>query len=418
LTFLSAPFFALGAGLNHLYVARANERPSDEYRNVVRATAVGVAGLIALAFIVQFKTMSRLWVVILVVAVAGCWVLERHVARKVFARLRREGRLRRRIIIVGTDAHAIALLNTYERNPDLGYEVVGFVGPDNAAARGSTRVLGGIDSLPELVHEAGASGVVMSLSSVSPHDVNKITRQLTAQRIHVVLSTLLEDIDTTRLRPQTFDRHTMIYVEPRIHAGWRAVAKRAFDIVMASAILVVSLPVVIFAVVGIKLTSRGPVLFRQVRVGKDGVPFEVLKFRTMVENAEELKSTLESANEMDGPLFKIERDPRVTPIGRFLRKFSIDEIPQLWCVLSGTMSLVGPRPALPSEVEAWDADVHERLRVPPGLTGMWQVSGRSESTFEHYKRMDLYYVHNWSLLHDVRICVKTVGVVLSGRGAS
>ena len=144
----------------------------------------------------------------------------------------------------------------------------------------------------------------------------------------------------------------------------------------------------------------------------------MLKFRTMGVDAEARKAALESQNEADGPLFKIENDPRVTRVGRVLRKLSIDELPQLMCVLVGTMSMVGPRPALPNEVERWDDVTRDRLRVLPGLTGMWQVSGRSNSSFEMYKRMDLYYVDNWSLLHDVRICARTVLVVLAGSGAS
>jgi len=175
---------------------------------------------------------------------------------------------------------------------------------------------------------------------------------------------------------------------------------------------------VIVAMVAIKLDTRGPVFFRQVRVGRDGVPFIVLKLRTMVVDAEVRRNELLELNEVDGPLFKISHDPRVTRVGRVLRKLSIDELPQLVCVLQGTMSMVGPRPALPSEVVQWDASLHERLRVLPGLTGLWQVSGRSESTFDQYRRLDLYYVDNWSLGHDLRICVRTFGVVLSGRGAA
>ena len=142
------------------------------------------------------------------------------------------------------------------------------------------------------------------------------------------------------------------------------------------------------------------------------------KLRTMVVDAEAQKAGLLDRNEMDGPLFKIADDPRITPVGRVLRKLSIDELPQLFCVVRGSMSMVGPRPALPDEAALWDEQVHERLRVRPGITGMWQVSGRSSTSFEDYKRLDLYYVDNWSLTHDIRICAKTVGVVLSGRGAA
>ena len=182
--------------------------------------------------------------------------------------------------------------------------------------------------------------------------------------------------------------------------------------------MIMTLPVQLVTAIAIAATSRGPVFFRQIRVGQDGQLFEVLKFRTMFRDAEERKAELMKHNEADGPLFKMKNDPRITPVGRILRKLSFDELPRLFCVLIGSMSMVGPRPALPDEVEQWDDDVRERLRVPPGLTGMWQVSGRSDSSFETYKRMDLYYVDNWSLLHDVKICARTVGVVLTGSGAS
>ena len=167
----------------------------------------------------------------------------------------------------------------------------------------------------------------------------------------------------------------------------------------------------------IKQGSEGPVIFKQSRVGKDGVPFEVLKFRTMVVNAEELVNDLVEENEGAGPLFKMKDDPRVTRIGGFLRKTSFDEFPQLWNVLRGEMSLVGPRPALAVEMAEWDNDLYGRLRVRPGITGMWQVSGRSETSFEEYTRLDLYYVDNWSLVVDLAILAKTIPAVLKSDGA-
>ncbi len=196
------------------------------------------------------------------------------------------------------------------------------------------------------------------------------------------------------------------------------VAKRAFDVVTAALILVLSSPLLLAAAIAIKLEDGGPILFRQERVGRGGRSFTLTKLRTMVVNADEMKADLLDQSEVDGPLFKMTNDPRITRSGRLLRKLSIDELPQLVAVLRGTMSMVGPRPALPDEVAQWDGELRDRLRVLPGLTGMWQVSGRSDTSFEQYRRLDLYYVDNWSLGHDLRICAKTVGVVLTGRGAS
>ena len=169
--------------------------------------------------------------------------------------------------------------------------------------------------------------------------------------------------------------------------------------------------------IAIRLDSKGSIFFSQVRVGRDARPFRVLKLRTMVVDAEQQLATLLDKNEADGPLFKIKHDPRITRVGRILRKTSIDELPQLWNVVRGDMSLVGPRPALPHETEAWDSLLIQRLRVKPGITGMWQVQGRSNASFDDYTRLDLYYVDNWSLLIDLAILSKTIPVVLAQRGA-
>jgi exopolysaccharide biosynthesis polyprenyl glycosylphosphotransferase len=209
----------------------------------------------------------------------------------------------------------------------------------------------------------------------------------------------------------------LIYVEQIQRGGWRAVAKRVFDITVAVAALVLTAPITLVAAVAIKRSSSGPVIFAQERVGRDGETFRVFKFRTMVVDAEERLAELRAQNEADGPLFKMKQDPRVTKVGAFLRRLSIDEIPQFINVLRGEMSVVGPRPALPAEVAGWTEDVHDRLRVLPGITGMWQVSGRADTTFDEYKRLDLYYVDNWSLAHDARIVCKTFAAVLAQRGA-
>ncbi|MET0910261.1 MAG: sugar transferase [Ilumatobacteraceae bacterium] len=415
---VTLPCFALGAGVNRLYQARANERQNDEVWNIVKTVGVGIAGLLTVAFALQYKDLSRLWVFLLAGSMTTMLVIERSIARNIFEKLRAERAISRRIVIVGTDPHAIGLLHTYERNPRLGYEVVGFVGDDPIGRRGGVEVLGPISDLKRVLHDTQAIGAVVSLASVGSEEVNRVTRQLTEDGYHIALSSSLQDIDITRLRPQQLDGRIMIYVERVLRGGWRAVAKRAFDVAIASVLLVLTSPVLLAAIVAVRIDSPGPVFFHQIRVGKNGEHFRIIKLRTMVVDAEERKAALRDRNEADGALFKMKRDPRVTKVGGVLRKLSIDELPQLWCVLEGTMSMVGPRPALPDEVAEWDADLVERLRVLPGLTGMWQVSGRSDSSFEAYKRLDLYYVDNWSLRHDAVICAKTVRVVVSGRGAA
>lgn len=414
----SLPGFALGAFASRLYQSRANARRTEEAGNIARTIAVGIGLTVTLAFAFQYKELSRLWVFLVAVLGLGMLLLERAIVRMVFARLRANGRLSRPIVIVGTDPHSIGIMHTYVRNPALGYQVVGFVGDDDLGSREGATVLGRMDELERILIETQAIGVVISQHSVGPDEVNALTRRLTDDGYHVALSSSLTDIDITRLRPQDLDGRTMLYIEPVIRHGWRFVAKRGFDVAFASFLLLVSAPVLAAAAIAIRLDSRGPVLYRQTRVGRHGQLFTMAKLRTMVANADLIRDDLADQNEADGPLFKMKRDPRITRVGNFLRRTSIDEIPQLVSVLRGEMSMVGPRPALPDEVEQWDDALFERLRVLPGLTGLWQISGRSDSSFEQYKRLDLYYVDNWSLAHDLRICVRTVGVVLTGRGAA
>jgi exopolysaccharide biosynthesis polyprenyl glycosylphosphotransferase len=372
--------------------------------------------LVGVLFIAQYSALSRLWIGLLFVCVTASLATSRLIARRVFNNLRRNGRIRRPVIIVGTGCEAVSLLHATQRRPDLGYEVLGFTG-DQTGQRGGSNVLGSIDDTLDIVRQTGAVGAILSVASLDPGVVNQLTRTLTDAGCHVTLSSSLHDIDISRTRSQSIDGRLMIYVEPTNRSRTHLFLKRTFDVVVAGLVLLLTLPIMVIAAAAIKLDSRGPILFRQVRVGKDGEPFEMLKLRSMVQDAEAMRSELEGLNESSGPLFKMRSDPRITRVGAFLRKTSIDELPQLWNVMRGEMSVVGPRPALATETEQWTADLHDRLRVLPGITGMWQVSGRSEADFELYRRLDLYYVDNWSLTHDIKIVAKTFLVVLARHGA-
>ena len=245
----------------------------------------------------------------------------------------------------------------------------------------------------------------------------RLLRRLAEAGVHVEMTSTLRDVDHRRLRVRPIGPFPVMYVEPVVRNGWRATAKRGFDVLGAGLGLLLLSPVLAFVAVAVKLDSPGPVLYGQTRVGRGNRPFRIWKFRTMVTNADELLEELAELNQDDGPLFKIDHDPRITRVGRFLRKTSIDELPQLWNVLRNEMSLVGPRPGLPSEAIHWDAELRERLRVKPGITGMWQVHGRSNASFDEYARLDLYYVHNWSLLVDIGILARAIPTVLWSKGA-
>jgi exopolysaccharide biosynthesis polyprenyl glycosylphosphotransferase len=418
---MSLPGFLVGAHTYRLYQARANERLTDEGANILKTVAMGVASVVLIAFAIQYDELSRLWVFLLALWMSIALMVERAIAREVFARLRREGKLVRRMVIVGTDAHALDLRQAILDSPELGYRVAGLVGGDAGSPEpdidGEAGVLGTTEQLLDVLNREHASGVIISLGSMPTDQLNAMVRRLTEAGYHVAISSALLDIDPMRMQLQTIDGRSVIYVDRVIRDGWRSRAKRAYDVALSALILVLSSPILLVSAIAIKATSPGPVLFRQERVGEHGRVFSIYKLRTMFVDAEARKAELLALNEADGPLFKMENDPRVTSVGRILRRLKIDELPQLYCVLRGTMSMVGPRPALPEEVAEWDDDTRERLRVPPGVTGMWQAFRGEATSFEQYKRLDLYYVDNWSLFHDVRICARTVSVVFNGNGA-
>jgi exopolysaccharide biosynthesis polyprenyl glycosylphosphotransferase len=373
-----------------------------------------------LAWMLEKDSIPRGWLVLLLPCTIVSLCASRELTRRVFDRRRMSGRLQRRVVIVGNGNEALALCDMLTAERVLGYEVVGFVGDALLPADdgcGYPPRIGGLGDVVGATLRAGASGAIIATSEIGSEASNRLARQLSDAGLHVEISSSLRDIATERLSLRPLGRYSMMYLEPVHFRGWRAVAKWAFDKVAAIGCLLLTLPMLVLIAIVVKLDSPGPILFRQVRVGRNGKPFQVLKFRTMVADAEQLKAGLQDRNEADGPLFKLRDDPRLTRSGRWLRKLSVDELPQLWNVLRNDMSLVGPRPAIPSEVKDWVAPLHRRLLVKPGITGLWQVNGRSNASFDDYVRFDLYYVENWSFWVDVAIILKTLPRLLSKEGA-
>ncbi len=240
-----------------------------------------------------------------------------------------------------------------------------------------------------------------------------MSRSLTHAGVQVHVSAGLQGISHSRLRPLPMAHEPIYSLRSGTLAGWQQLAKRAVDVLAAGAGIVVTAPVLAVAAAAIKLQDGGPVFFRQERIGRNGLPFTILKLRTMVPNAEQLKAELEASNERTGPLFKLKTDPRRTRVGRMLEATSLDELPQLFNVLRGTMSLVGPRPPLASEFAQFDEALRDRQRVRPGITGLWQVEARDNPSFDAYRRLDLFYVENWSITLDLAIILATIGAVLT-----
>lgn len=419
---LALPLWLVLFSHYRLYRTRHIQSRLQELKRVLGAVG---ASVVAMAFIATMLklTVTRTWLILCLPTAVVAVSAGREVVRRVFAGQRRRGHLMRPVVIVGSNREAKELRSMLVEDRALGYLVVAFV--DSPDSPGSPLAV--LDGLPVLSHAGdvvetvksrGATGALIATSDVDLETANRLARRFTEQGIHVELSSSLRDIAAERLTLRSLGRHPVVYVEP-VRLGWRAGAKRALDLVVAAGTLVVTSPLLAAAAVAIKLDTRGPVLFRQQRVGRDGVPFDILKLRTMVTDAEDLKVALLHRNEAAHPLFKMRDDPRVTRVGRWLRKLSIDELPQLWNVIRGEMSLVGPRPALPAEAVHWDDTFREqRVRVRPGLTGMWQVQGRGGTELVDPTRFDLYYVDNWSFWTDLAIILKTVPVLVFGRGPS
>ncbi|MGH8908319.1 MAG: sugar transferase [Egibacteraceae bacterium] len=414
---LSVPLWTMVFARYRLYVARRISSRLWEFEQIVHALVACLCATAGLSFLSGLR-VSRGWLVLCLPLALITVECERELVRRTFCALRRQGRLLRPVVVVGTNVEALGLAATLREQPGLGYKVVGFVavdGRDRLALAGAP-LLGDVEELPELLVRTGATGVLIATTAVDWETSNRLARRLTDAGIHVELSSSLRDIRAERLTIRSLGYFPMIYVEPVHREGWRALAKRAFDVGVAGWGLALLSPALLVIALLVKLDSPGSVIFRQTRVGKDGRQFSVLKFRTMVADAERLLDVVRPLNEADGPLFKIRNDPRVTRVGRVLRAFSLDELPQLWNVLRNEMSIVGPRPALPSEARSWSPELRQRVRVKPGLTGMWQVSGRIDVPFQEYVRLDLYYVDNWSLWTDLAIVAKTLPAMVLRRG--
>jgi exopolysaccharide biosynthesis polyprenyl glycosylphosphotransferase len=278
--------------------------------------------------------------------------------------------------------------------------------------------VGGLDDVVEIAGRLGADTIaVTSASETAAQYLRQLSWQLEGTGIELLVAPGLIEVAGPRLHIRPLEGLPLLSIEQPRFEGWQSVIKGGLDRITAALGLLVLAPVLCAIAIGIKVTSPGPVLFRQERVGVNGTTFTMLKFRSMVVDADSQLDALRAQNISDGVLFKMRVDPRVTRIGGVLRRLSLDELPQLFNVLGGSMSLVGPRPPLPAEVARYDASVHRRFLVKPGLTGLWQVSGRSDLPWEEAVRLDLRYVENWSLAMDLLILAKTVRAVLGSSGA-
>jgi exopolysaccharide biosynthesis polyprenyl glycosylphosphotransferase len=419
LTTVAQLALVVGAGGLLLSAAGLYRRRICAVRSVELARIARVSMGLAVLTVVVLASIGREEALAAGVAGGVAWFLllaiERGVLREWIQGRRAGGDFDAPILVVGGDAASAARTADFlGDNPVLGFSVRGLVcddpGPGTSPVLG-VPLLGDRDHLMEALVRSRVTGVVLDAGSLTGDQLSGLVHRLADSGLHVHISSGLRGVDTRRISVSPLADETFLHVAPLGLSRRQVVLKRTLDVAGAGLALLLASPVLLMAALATWMYDRGPILFRQQRVGHNGEWFTLFKLRTMVVDAEARKHELEGDNDRSGPLFKLARDPRITPLGRFFRAASIDELPQLINVLEGTMSLVGPRPALPDEVAQFDHDLNRRLTVKPGVTGIWQVEARDLANFDLYRRYDLLYVQNWSLALDLTIITRTVAVV-------
>ncbi|GAA0967976.1 sugar transferase [Nocardioides aquaticus] len=393
---------------------------SEEYGRVARATVYAGAAFGFACYVTDYDLSRGFFLLLFGVGLPGLLVV-RFGLRRALHRARREGLYAQRIVICGDAAHVDDIARVLQRDTWLGYHVVGAVlpaGTTMSETPAGVPVLGTTADLTTVTaqHEVDVAFFAGGAAG-SARDMRATSWALERAGVGVVLAPSINDISSERVRVHPVGGMPLVHVDPPTWADASRWGKRAFDIAGSSVLLFLLAPLLTAVALLVKLDDGGPILFRQTRVGRNGREFGCFKVRSMVTDAEQRLAQLHAEVGFDGGLFKMADDPRITRPGRWIRRLSIDELPQLLNVLRGEMSLIGPRPPLPSEVEGYDAGAARRMWVRPGMTGLWQVSGRSQLSWDEAIRLDLYYVDNWSMAQDLTILAKTARAVLGGRGA-
>ncbi len=400
--------------VQELYLARVSAIRSVELSRLTRAAGLAAVGEILLTRI--FHVPARLTEALVGAALSLVFLITgRSVFRAYLAQARRNGRYCRRVVIVGASAEAADIMELIATHPETGFRVEGVIGErTEALANGmAAQWLGPVQETFDVLERHETRGVIVVAGAIPAPQLTGVVRGLQERNVHIQLSSGLRGIDFRRLRANPIAYEPLFYLEAPVLARRQIALKRVIDLTLGVLGLILASPIILLTWILIKIEDRGPLFFKQVRIGRHGKPFTVYKFRTMVVDAEARLKELEADNERRGPLFKMTRDPRITRIGKILRDSSLDELPQLINVVRGQMSLVGPRPALPSEVAQFDPELRDRLKVKPGLTGLWQVEARDNPSFDAYRRLDLYYVENWSVSLDLIILLATVEHVIA-----
>jgi len=407
-------------GLAGGYAARIAALGREELSRVLRA-GIGVLAATGFTSYAFELALSRQLVVVVLPGLVLASLVVRYVARWRLRSLRRAGQCTKRVLVVGRGTAVLGLAERLAADPASGLVVVGacVTDADRRHVAGVTGLpVAGLDGVRALAAELEVQTVaVTSASETAAEYLRRLSWELEGSGLELLVAPGLIEVAGPRLHIRPYDGLPLLAVEQPRFEGWRRIVKSLVDRGLALLAIAVLLPLLLLVALAVRLDSSGPVFFRQERVGKDGRTFSMVKFRSMVHDAEERLAELQADNQGAGVLFKMKQDPRVTRTGRWLRRTSLDELPQLLNVLNGSMSLVGPRPPLPSEVARYDGSTTRRLLVKPGLTGLWQISGRSDLSWEESVRLDLRYVENWSLAMDMSILWRTGRAVVRSSGA-
>ena len=389
----------------------------EDLSPIFAATGLGIMVVFALSTFVRYPAESRLTLIFMWVLGTVLVLFGRALYLMVVGLLRRRGIGVARTLVVGDNTAGRMIMQSLAARPHLGYEVVGFLANDSTDDFGRFRWLGHEDGVEHVIREQGICQVMIALPSTSHEAIMRIVDHCRRDGVEFRVVPDLYEMSLGRVDLDTVSGLPLLGLKQASITGFNFFLKRAIDVTLGAILLLLSALVIVPTAIAIKLEDRGPVFFGQVRVGRGRREFKAWKLRSMVENADDLLPELLDQNETAGPIFKKRDDPRRTRVGRFLRRWSLDELPQFWNVLVGDMSLVGPRPPTPREVALYEEWHLQRLAVPPGITGLWQVSGRSELGGDEMILLDITYIENWSIGLDLRILLRTIPAVLSGKGA-
>lgn len=406
----------------HSYHSHRTIPLRKEATTILRVVVFGNVLLATFAFLFELTQLSRAWF-LLFGALAAVFLLAEKIALRLIARyVRSKGLNYRTVLIVGTGRRAIDVARMIVEHKYWGFKILGFVTDGHRLPNGWARfrILGSVPDLKKILESMTEpiDEIVFAVTRKKLDEMKQIFLMCEELGIRTRVAMNIFQNRVARLEVEELEGIPFLTFTTTPSNETHLAVKRLLDVCVSAMLLVLSAPIILVAAIAIRLTSPGSVLFKQERIGLNGRIFTLYKFRTMIADAHERRAELNHLNEMTGPVFKAKQDPRVTPIGRFLRKFSLDELPQLWNVLKGDMSLVGPRPPIPEEVASYHRWHRRRLSMKPGLTCLWQVSGRNNVDFDRWMQMDLQYIDNWSPSLDLKILLRTIPAVLSGRGAS